>query len=390
MRLFADDTTLFIYVDDHEEAALTINQDLLKLNQWADQWLVKFSPTKTKSMVVTNRHNIRPPNLVFNDEILDNVESHTHLGLVLNKSLTWTPHIKITSQKAGKRVDILSRLMYKLDRATLETMYLSFIRPVLEYACVVWDGCTVAEANILENIQLRAARIISGAIRHTSHAKIYDELGWETLSQRRERHKLILYHKMVHNLAPEYLCSMLPRRISDRTTYQIRNSTGHFQTPFRCRLSSFEKSFMPSATKLWNELPIETRLIADPLLFKMALMRKPDPNIKKLFSFGKRKMNLIHARLRMCCSSLRANLYDMHIIDISGCNCGAEREDAIHYFFVCPLYLRERNALQEIIIPLAPFNLRTLLYGSETLTLSDNKIIFQAVQGYIEKSKRFD
>ena len=40
IRLFADDTTLFIDFNDEAEAANNINSDLATLNKWAEQWLV--------------------------------------------------------------------------------------------------------------------------------------------------------------------------------------------------------------------------------------------------------------------------------------------------------------------------------------------------------------
>ena len=41
-------------------------------------------------------------------------------------------------------------------------MYNCFILPILEYACEVWDGCTSQKSDILEGVQLEAARTITG------------------------------------------------------------------------------------------------------------------------------------------------------------------------------------------------------------------------------------
>ena len=46
-------------------------------------------------------------------------------------------------------------------------MYLSFIRPVLEYACVVWDNCSAEQSEKIESVKRRAARIVSGTIIRT-------------------------------------------------------------------------------------------------------------------------------------------------------------------------------------------------------------------------------
>ena len=57
---------------------------------------------------------------------------HTHLGLTISDNLKWTDHIGDIAAKASNRVDLLSRLSCKLDRKTLDIMYKSFIRPVME------------------------------------------------------------------------------------------------------------------------------------------------------------------------------------------------------------------------------------------------------------------
>jgi hypothetical protein len=64
IRLFADDTCLFIEVDNREDAAEQINQDLESVQKWADDWLVSFSPTKTKEKVISNKRDkdLHPPN----------------------------------------------------------------------------------------------------------------------------------------------------------------------------------------------------------------------------------------------------------------------------------------------------------------------------------------
>ena len=46
VRLFADDTTLFIDFHDEAIGATMIDSDLLAIKRWADTWLVSFCPQK--------------------------------------------------------------------------------------------------------------------------------------------------------------------------------------------------------------------------------------------------------------------------------------------------------------------------------------------------------
>ena len=46
IRLFADDTSLYMIVDNPLHTAITFNQDLAKISTWADKWLVTFNTQK--------------------------------------------------------------------------------------------------------------------------------------------------------------------------------------------------------------------------------------------------------------------------------------------------------------------------------------------------------
>ena len=75
------------------------------------------------------------------------VVSHKHLGIHFTSDCTWHQHIEYIKQKAGLRINIMRKLKFKLDRKALETFYLVFIRPILEYGDVIWDNCTQYENN---------------------------------------------------------------------------------------------------------------------------------------------------------------------------------------------------------------------------------------------------
>ena len=70
---------------------------------------------------------------------------HKHLGLLLSGNDKWQSHIEYMKAKAWKRTNIMRKLKFELDRKALETIYLSFIRPSLEYADIVWDNCIMHE-----------------------------------------------------------------------------------------------------------------------------------------------------------------------------------------------------------------------------------------------------
>jgi hypothetical protein len=93
--------------------------------------------------------------------------------------------------KVSSRLSVFRRVKFKLKRSRLQTIYISFIRPLMEYGDIVWNNIPDYLKQSLESLQLKAARIVTGATKLTSKQLLYDETGWETLQTRRNNHKLI-------------------------------------------------------------------------------------------------------------------------------------------------------------------------------------------------------
>ena len=100
-RIFADDTALFVIVDDPLQAYHTLCHDLNLVEEWAYQWRMSFNPDPTKppiKVIFSTKHNPPVhPSLYFNGVLVNRVNEHKHLGLALDKKLTFNSHISLTS-----------------------------------------------------------------------------------------------------------------------------------------------------------------------------------------------------------------------------------------------------------------------------------------------------
>ena len=125
----------------------------------------------------------------------------------------WNIHIENILWSIYKHLNVLRKLKYKLSRKNLEKLYLVYIRPIFEYASEEWDNCGVGNSNKLDQLQLEAARIVTGLPIFASSILIYKELGWESLTERRKRRKLQMFYNIQNNNAPRYLCDLIPPTI---------------------------------------------------------------------------------------------------------------------------------------------------------------------------------
>ena len=224
VRLFADDTILYVIIDNPAQGVNSLNADLDRISQWASDWLVKFSPPKTKSLTISRKKQENPSPLIsFDGTDVTEVDSHKHLGVIISNDLSWRDHIENMVSNASKSLDVLNALKFKLDRKTLERLYMAFIRPKLEYSSIVWDSCTSELRDLVEGVQYRAGKIITGAISRTSHELVNRETGWTSLAQRRQNQRLKVFCKMTNNEAPTYLCDEVP--VIEHGHYNLRNES---------------------------------------------------------------------------------------------------------------------------------------------------------------------
>ena len=71
---------------------------------------------------------------------------------------------------------------------------------------------------------IQAAREITGATKLCSIEKRFADLRWESLQNRRNKHKLVIFYKILHDIAPKYVFGILPPLIQDTTTYNLWNA----------------------------------------------------------------------------------------------------------------------------------------------------------------------
>ena len=102
----------------------------------------------------------------------------------------------------------------------------------------------------IERVQYQAALAITGCWRGSNADKLYEELGLESLTERRWSRRLVQLFKIHNNLTPDYLQSSLPS-VPNRST---RNNDETVYRDIMCNTSRYQNSFFPDAIKSWNNM----------------------------------------------------------------------------------------------------------------------------------------
>jgi hypothetical protein len=389
-RLFADDTSLGISSSDNLIIKSKLNQNLENIKKWADTWLITFNPNKTEAIYFTLKRSSEAIQLIYNSEIIKNVKTHKHLGIVFSSDGKWSCHIENIVKTVSRMIYSMRKLKYIVNRHTLNMIYTIYIRPHFEYACEVWDGCTLEQSEKLECLQLEAARIVTGLPRYTRREYLYQETGWQKLSERRTIRKLCLLYKIYKHITPLYLVEKLPPLVGTKNNYNLRYSQNISQPYSRTTL--YQNSFFPSGIQLWNNLLPHVKQTNTFSMFRSQITPIA-VKLPKYYEYGNRKLNIIHTKLRHSVSQLNYDLYKLGIIDDSSCSCGNPCENVYHFFITCNLYINIREQLfktiNDAIQGTTTIDLQLFLCGNTDLSDKVNIAIFHAVHTFIRKSNRF-
>jgi hypothetical protein len=332
----------------------------------------------------------------MNNTPLKQVNEECYLGMVIQSNMSWKLHLNKIISKASRKIGLLHKMRNNLPRSALSKYYISFIRPVLEYGSVVFDNCTAHESHSLEQVQRRAAVLCTGAFKRSSYKCLLEELGWESLEDRRKKAKLVLMFKILNNLTPNYLKVLIPPQVQDGTEYNLRNRS-HIRLP-AARTNYMKNSYIPSTLKQWNATDPQLRNIRTLPSIKAKLKFCPNP-LSKVYSLSYGYSFKFLTQIRLGLSKLKHHLFAHGIIPEPFCqNCQNQTlETPIHYFLQCPAYAALRGemsrGLRDLLAPESILNnpalLHIIIFGDKDASLETNIAIFKIVCHYITVSKRF-
>ena len=169
-KLFADDTSLFSVVQNKNNSASQLNNDLNKVSDWAYTWKMSFNPDPSKQAqeVIFSRKYTKEdhPPIYFNDIPVTETTVQKYIGMCLDEKLSYNTHIKEKLSKVYKGIGLLRNLPSKPPRQALVAIYKVFIRTHLDYGDIVYDKPNNETfINKIERARYDAALAITGAIR---------------------------------------------------------------------------------------------------------------------------------------------------------------------------------------------------------------------------------
>ena len=121
---------------------------------------MSFHPQKCQVIHITTKHNTIKHPYNIHGHNLPETDTAKYLGVHIHKTLNWNTHINTTAHKANTTRAFLHRNIRTCNQKTKQIAYTALIRPILEYASIVWDPYTATNTHQLEMVQRRSARLV--------------------------------------------------------------------------------------------------------------------------------------------------------------------------------------------------------------------------------------
>ena len=248
--LFADDTKVFRKIDS-EIDSIQLQHDIDALDEWTSKWLLKFNSDKCHVLTMGKTEDIKHThNYKIGHEELDHVFSEKDLGVTFDTDLEFEEHITSKVNKANAIMGLIRRSFSFLDKEFFKKLYVTFVRPHLEYAQSVWAPHLKKYVDMLEKVQIRATKLVDG-FRNLTYEERLKELDLPTLVYRRARGDMIevykhlnVYHK--ETLPPRFQISRLKRNHDSQLIWNMPSDGSR---------GTQANSFYFRSIPMWNDLP---------------------------------------------------------------------------------------------------------------------------------------
>ena len=218
LYMYADDTKMF-RESSEEVDRNELQKDLDKLSEWATEWQLKFNVEKCKVMYLGGSRNKKGEYCMSQPEnnkviTLQETTLEKDLGIWLSNDLKSHDHVVHAVNKANQILGLIRRTFSYFDCQLVKQLFVSLVRPHLEYGNVVWNPYLRKDIEMIERVQHRATRLVPGFAKLPYEERLR-RLELTSLEDRRLRGDVIEAFKYMHKIYNVDESEMLPRHTQE-------------------------------------------------------------------------------------------------------------------------------------------------------------------------------
>ena len=256
---YADDTQIYIVIDDPKQSVDSVGVLKGCINDvfaWNSKNMLKCNPGKTEILHFTSRFSKQPT--VYETLSLANtsVEVKTkakNLGVIMDKTLSFTEHINEMCKKASYAIRSIGRIRKYLPSDGLKMLVNSLVISRLDYCNSLLYDIPKYQRDKLQRIQNTAARMITGARSSDHITPLLKSLHWLPVEARIHFKILLITYKILNGQSAGYLEPLIKDYHPSRA---LRSSSRSLLcTPAIKSKTYGGRAFSTAAPQLWNTTP---------------------------------------------------------------------------------------------------------------------------------------
>ena len=258
--LFADDTNLFVKSKNLNCLSSEVNENLDAVFKWCNANKLTLNVEKTNIILMKNHQNkFRLENeITMNSAVLRCVDEIKFLGVTINPTLNWEPHLSKLRKDLNKISGLLFVASRFLPKSALILIYNALAHSKLVYCIEAWGNAPATHLKKVFVIQKRMVRTIFKRKPREHSAPYFQNANILPVPQL-YTHRICLY---AHHT---FYQTIIPTR-----PYDTRRSTLDLPLPpSTSTIGHRQPSYQASAA--WNQLPAEIRVIKNTNTFKAVL-----------------------------------------------------------------------------------------------------------------------
>jgi len=270
VKLYADDSKLFVDLDRATNYSTELQSDLNNLAAWCKTWQLKINPTKCVVLPIGFRRKVSQIKYSVEGQDIEFVDSQRDLGVIFSATLSSSFHVRHVVKSAVKISGLLLKTFACREKKFMVKMFCTRIRPILEYCCESWSPYTLNDIDDVEQVQRAFTRRIWG-LKQFDYSNRLLLCNLEPLELRRLKRDLILVYKILNRLIDldfnnffEYAHSTVTRGHSKKL-YPRSSKTNRGLGFFALRI-----------VNVWNILPEEVVSASSLNVFKQRLNQLND------------------------------------------------------------------------------------------------------------------
>nr|VZI05818.1 unnamed protein product [Spirometra erinaceieuropaei] len=161
VAMFADDIKIWITIrSEVDEARLQTDRD--HLEQWSKDWLLPFNVNKCTFLRVGRTSSPNHTVYRLTGKPLQEVDAQKDLSVWITTSLKPSQQCSKVAKSAMSMLYLVKRAFSSFDEDCFAKVFQTFVRPHLEFAIQALRPWTAKDLDILEKVQRRATKLVSG------------------------------------------------------------------------------------------------------------------------------------------------------------------------------------------------------------------------------------